>query len=575
MTWWLFQQNRAGAERIAIADLEEQVPWLTNVKWRLASGLHLVADFDIIHLGEPIGFTITYPNFFPDMPPQVCPREEVQLSRHQYGPGGELCLEYRPDNWEPSVTGAMMIESAYRLLTTEQPEVNVRSEVESAHRVTIAQLARTETLRFLLPSRLVPHLALLPQDVPHELVVEELYSATHYLCRVKRLGDEENPIFSEPAHFSSSFTRPGFAINVSPSSELQMSATYDFLEAFAGSVQSDELAGRIRTYDKEQTFLFYKNGISKLLSLAAGSGRRHVFDYRTIPLPNDQPRLSKEYEALSEKKVAILGCGSVGSKVASSLARSGVASFVLIDGDLLLPGNVVRHDLDNRSVGLNKPDAVKARILDINPVGSVTVRRVLLGGQESSASAEAALESISQCDLIVDATADAQIFNLCASVALTYKKPLVWAEVFAGGIGGLVARSRPDVDPTPHAARRQIATWCSEHGVPWDDSSIQYDLTRDDLPPLIADDADVTVIAAHLTRMTVDVLTREETIFPNSAYLIGLKQEWIFSAPFDTWPIDLITEGDWGRTIIEDTTDEFNALFSEIIPKSTEPEDAA
>jgi hypothetical protein len=73
-----------------------------------------------------------------------------------------------------------------------------------------------------------------------------------------------------------------------------------------------------------------------------------------------------------------------------------------------------------------------------------------------------------------------------------------------------------------------------------------YDVQREGHPPLIADDADVAVIAAHASRMALDVLIRGDyTAFPHPAYVIGLSAEWIFAAPLDTYPFDFAPEGDW------------------------------
>jgi len=315
-------------------------------------------------------------------------------------------------------------------------------------------------------------------------------------------------------------------------------------------------------------------GCSLLLSLLKGADRKESIRYKTIVLPQTAQRQSPEYEALAGKAVALVGCGSVGSKVAASLTRAGVGSFVLVDGDILFPGNLVRNDLDQRSVGLNKPDAVMARIQEINSFAGVSVRRVLMGGQESSASTEAALQSIAKCDVIIDATADATIFSLCAAVARSQRKPMVWGEVFAGGVGGIVARVSPDVDPTPLVARKQIVAWCADQGVPWDGKeSEEYDLSRDDAPPLVADDAEVTIIAAHITRMAIDILVREETIFPHSAYVVGLQCEWIFNAPFETFPIDLVADGEWQQPVSDESSAELRALMGELFPDALEAKD--
>jgi len=123
---------------------------------------------------------------------------------------------------------------------------------------------------------------------------------------------------------------------------------------------------------------------------------------------------------------------------------------------------------------------------------------------------------------------------------------MIWSEVYAGGIGGFVARLRPGIEPPPHAARRQYLAWCRSQGAPWHGRGDNYDAHRDDGPPLIADDADVAVIAAHTSRMAIDVLVRSDTsIFPHPAYVIGLAADWVFDEPFDTRPIDFFAEGEW------------------------------
>ena len=74
------------------------------------------------------------------------------------------------------------------------------------------------------------------------------------------------------------------------------------------------------------------------------------------------------------------------------------------------------------------------------------------------------------------------------------------------------------------------------------DEREQYLLLREGFEDetLIADDADVTVIAGHAARLAIDTLVqREPSLFPVSAYMIGLAKAWAFSAPFETYPIDL------------------------------------
>lgn len=574
MSWWLTQAARARSERIAIAELQENVDWLKYVKWTMSNDFRLSAIFEVSVGDTNVPLKISYPAFFPDVPPQIHPVGEVRLSHHQYGAGGELCLEYRPDNWEPEMTGAMMIESAHRLLSGEQMVDGESRQVPDEHRTTIAQDVRGDFFRFIMSSEIQRCLEELPELSVTEFELEELYQAQRWIARLSRIGSTEQTKWAQSMKPLNVIKRSGYIVRLPSGLINSVPRSLDDLAAMARKLAQNDLATFIEDTTIERPILFVAEGCSFLLGLLRGEDNKKAFKYKTIVLPQSAQRQSAEYDALVTKTVALVGCGSVGSKIAASLARAGVGNFVLVDGDILFPDNLVRNDLDQRSVGLNKPDAVMARIQEINPFANVNLRRVLMGGQESSASTEAALQSVAKCDVIIDATADATIFNLCAAVARSQRKPLVWGEVFAGGVGGIIARSRPDVDPIPVIARRQLVAWCADQGIPWDGKESEgYDLIRDDAPPLIADDAEVTIIAAHITRLVVDILVRDETVFPQSAYAIGLRREWIFNAPFETFPIELEAGGEWQQPASDKTNADLIALMRELFPEASEAKD--
>jgi hypothetical protein len=66
----------------------------------------------------------------------------------------------------------------------------------------------------------------------------------------------------------------------------------------------------------------------------------------------------RNQEKLSQSKVIILGCGSLGAPVASQLAMAGVGHLLLIDPDELRYANVGRHTLGAEHVGDRKAQAV-------------------------------------------------------------------------------------------------------------------------------------------------------------------------------------------------------------------------
>jgi len=570
MIWWTSQPSRARRERQAIAELEDRSAWLSNVAWRLTNDAKLCADFEIDRNGEAVPLTMTYPSFFPDMPPQVTPREEVRLSGHQYGVGGELCLEFRPDNWDPSWTGAMMIESARRLLMGEASSSDEVAVVTDAHRTTVGQDVRNANFRFILPEDALAALTNVPLLKIVDAQIVEQFSARRWLAHLWQVGTE-GEYWKAEGMIPKFRVHKGIFVRLGETLAGKVKPDYDFIEAVVEAADRPDLSERLASSTEELVLVVECLGVVKLMSLASGTGRRSVHDYRTVCAPANAQRLPEPYKRLSAMSVAIVGCGSVGAKIAASLARTGIGNFVLADSDVFFAGNIVRNELDWNSVGLNKADAVKARIMDLNASARVRAFRVGLGMQESSAFSDSALVAIGGCDVIVDATADAQVFNLCASVARNQKKPFVWGEVFSGGIGGLVARLRPDHDPVPHAARRQIQQWCIDRGVePPEGSAIQYNLDLPEgAPPLIASDAEVTVIASHMARFVIDTLVRTKTQFPAAAYAIGLQSAWIFREPFDTWPIALVPDGIWGPEKDENIAEALDAFVRDFFPGLT------
>lgn len=577
MFWWVNLPSRARSERAAIAELEDQSAWLGNVRWGFESDCRLFADFVIRHLGDEFPLKLIFPSFFPDTPPQVVPRENIRLSDHQWGVGGELCLEIRADNWDPSFTGAMMIESAYKLLSGERPAAEETAAVASAHRVSQDQSIRGKKTRFLItPEERGAFERYLSAGEETELALSEHESNKHWLMHPTRLGPQDEPLWEQSQRVLDAKSRFGFAIRLPSSVTVPSSLDDDGLRTFLASVNASQTLDKLDTDRGELNILFVGDTTCKLVCTFLGKERRLVLPYTTVEFPENRNRLSENYANLADKAVAVIGCGSMGSKIAVSLARSGVKRFVIVDEEILNPDNLVRNDLDARAVGMHKTNAVAARLQEVNSNADVVMWRIELGGQESAASTDSALTDVAACDLIIDATANSQVFNLCSAVARREHKPMVWGEVFAGGIGGLIARARPDLEPPPHAARRQLAAWCDQKGVPWEGrSESNYEFDQADAEPLIADDSDVTVIASNLTRLALDTLLRgTDSQFPYSAYAIGLTNGWIFSAPFDTEPIEFSAEGSWEVDKDPDAAYQLATLIGELLPNGIPESDA-
>lgn len=566
MIWWAEEPGRAQSERAAVSDLADQNPWLMTVTWRLAADLQIAADFDL-QVGERIiPLTLTYPEFFPDTTPSVVPRDGVRLSGHQYGAAGELCLQYRPDNWTPEVTGAMMIESAYRLLSSEQ---ETGEPALSEHRTLPAQRARNAVFRFLYSRNVWAGLLMVEEGHVVDAEIQEHYFSGVWAAQLGRIGSADASIWIEPnrrGYGARSFA--GKVVRLPKGASVECRTLDDLVALLEhhgfGSLVTELLQASVSI----GVIIF--DGASILVPMVFGdAGSRKLINYDQVFAELDGVRLDPEYVRLKAAKVAVVGCGSVGSKVAVHLARSGVGRFVLVDGDVFASGNLVRNELDWRAVGIHKSQALTARLQEVSADCEVLSRTTVLGGQESGGVTSATMGYIADCDLIIDATADPAVFNLCASIARRAKKQMCWAQVFGGGAGGIVVRLRPGIDPTPLAARQRIEAWYAEQGVAWpeDGASQPYSEVDGAGVPLIADDADVSVVAAHLSRFAIDLLARpDSTIFPFSAYLIGMAERWIFTAPFDVRPIDLGASDGWDTEAQVGDSEALKQLLADLLP---------
>lgn len=566
MIWWAEEPGRAQSERAAVSDLADQNPWLMAVTWRLAADLQFAADFDL-QVGERIiPLTLTYPEFFPDTPPSIVPRDGVRLSGHQYGAAGELCLQYRPDNWMPEVTGAMMIESAYRLLSSEH---ETGEPALSEHRTLPAQRARNTVFRFLYSRNVLAGLLMVEEGHVVDAEVQEHSYSGVYAAQLARIGSADASIWSEPKRRGYGASSIAGKVVRLPDGGLVGCRTLDDLVVLLERHGFESLVAELMQASEFMMVIIF-NGASFLASMVFGDvGSRKLINYDQVFAELDGVRLDPEYVRLKAAKVAIVGCGSVGSKVAVHLARSGVGRFVLVDGDVLASGNLIRNELDWRAVGIHKSKALAARLQEVSTDCEIISRTTVLGGQESGEATSATMEYIADCDLIIDASADPGVFNLCASIARRAKKQMCWAQVFGGGAGGIVVRLRPGIDPTPLAARQRIEAWYAELGVDWpeDGASQPYSEVDGAGVPLIADDADVSVVAAHLSRFAIDLLARpDSTIFPYSAYLIGMAERWIFTAPFDVRPIDLGASDGWDKEQQAGDSDALKQLLADLLP---------
>ena len=88
---------------------------------------------------------------------------------------------------------------------------------------------------------------------------------------------------------------------------------------------------------------------------------------------------------IAEKRVVIFGVGGVGSWCAESLVRSGIMKLTIVDSDRVSVTNINRQLMaTTKTVGQVKVDALKERLLTINPSAEITALQQVFNADSAS-----------------------------------------------------------------------------------------------------------------------------------------------------------------------------------------------
>lgn len=133
-------------------------------------------------------------------------------------------------------------------------------------------------------------------------------------------------------------------------------------------------------------------------------------------------------------KIAIVGCGSLGSSLALKLAKSGVRNFLLIDPDSLKVDNIGRHICGMKYIGQKKVNALKQFLLEQLPDLKISTE---------TKNATECLEELSNSNLIISAVgSEGESFeHLVTQLKLEKNKLLTIPVIFTwfdSGVAGKV-----------------------------------------------------------------------------------------------------------------------------------------
>ena len=138
-------------------------------------------------------------------------------------------------------------------------------------------------------------------------------------------------------------------------------------------------------------------------------------------------------ERMRQKKVIIFGIGGVGSWTAEALVRTGFTNLTIVDADNVATSNINRQvPATTLTVGMAKTEAMKQRLLSINPAANITAICTVYNADTAPGF------DLGQYDFIVDA-----IDSLADKTLLIYNATRARGAKFFSSMGAALK-----IDPT-------------------------------------------------------------------------------------------------------------------------------
>lgn len=529
--WWKRLPARLLSEEQMLLEYEARIPdvlkrhqWVKDADGEPQLRAWIEVDNKLVELKA------VFPHHYPEGCPTVYPVPfTVVTSSHQFTKTGAFCLELGPDNWHPKNFVAELLFSTWKLLTMEEiRNIAPDREIPSRHQFTLRDRLHSVGLSLV-----------------HSASFDERLGATNTSGTFEYSISKRNPLRIVPREFPTGNILP----DIPPGLKRGTAAEGQFICLNGGSpnvvptgrTQFNEFIqkhGNLSIAESKSAVFLLKWSDDDIRGfLCSGEDVAQLVDF---PLQEDSTRRvpTNVTASLERARVGIIGLGSLGSKVAVTLARTGVRRFVLVDDDILEGGNVCRHAASFADVGAAKPRAVKELIRDVSVVEpEVTLYAIGLGTATNPSLHATIVETLGDCDVLIDTTGNPEVFGIVAMIASDHKRAMVWGEVFGGGLGGLIASAHPEIGPCPRCIRSGILARSSEwppapagiHTVPYGGGESQ---------PLVASDADVAFIASALAKRVLDVSVCDTAGYAD-VVILGLRPGWIFDTAFQSKDVNI------------------------------------
>lgn len=227
--------------------------------------------------------------------------------------------------------------------------------------------------------------------------------------------------------------------------------------------------------------------------------------------PGDYAARTPATAGCRDRQVLLVGIGAIGSTVATELARAGLGTLDLLDGDLTDAATACRQIAPATWSGFAKVDVLRQVLAEHTPHTQVHAHAVQLGSVQHTHGGmpdahQAVAHLVSHADLVIDTAAAPAVSRYLAALCIATGTSLLHASATAGAWGGLVAEF-----PATGAA----CWWCmlhhrADHTLPVPPAAAdplgQVTPHGCQTPTFTGTSADLATIATHAARMAVEHL---------------------------------------------------------------------
>lgn len=370
-------------------------------------------------------FEVTFPYAYPSIPP-VIKQKTIFPTKHKYT-NDVMCLKHAHDNWQPTLMLKDQVLNLFDLLDDENPlgvREKIESEVESEDGESwdLGRKLREFNKYDLLFINIQQYIALTKdktQGTAKIYIKENRFNQEYFFFQ----SINEKEVYSHLKKTKLTNIMY-FVFNDDKHSFEYVSKNKKIL--FENFQKSHKGYKGYLIVNKLDIYLLIKNSNDVKL----------VYSLWEENAKNERLSLSEE---VKEKKIVIVGLGSVGSRVLIDLARTGFKQFVIIDHDLFFPYNVIRHELTAYHIGDFKVEALKRKIVEeINPHVKITDFRYEFAGQESTSYTNLVVTEIMNADIIVDCSGNNSVLSSLDELVLEYNLNYVAGTILPAAVGQVI-----------------------------------------------------------------------------------------------------------------------------------------